>query len=1209
MATIDNLEIEISGSAKKASDSIDKLVSKLGELSNSLGKINGTKLMDFSNSLDVLSQAMKRFKEADIKASNFKTVATGIGKFANIDATKISNVGNALTVLSSNLQNISGVNFNPQGLVDITSVMNKLGGKLVTQATTNLPIISQNLREFVQGLNDIQNVSFNVESLGTLINSISKLGGKKSTQATANLPTISKHLREFINGLNDIGSLNFDITNLSGLVNAISRLGSVATGRAITNIPLLANVLKKLFTTLSTAPNVSQNIIDMTNALANLASQGGKVGTATNTLVGNLNRYTTASSRASKSTLSLAAAFGKFYATYWLVIRGIKGLFKSIESTSDYIEAFNYYNVAFNKVAEDWSQDYEKYGYENAETYASSFTDRMNDSLGKLSGIKFDEKGMRLVSTEVKNLGLNIQEVTQFAAQLASVTNSVGLTGEASLAASDSFTKLAGDISSLFNVDYKTVSQNLQSGLIGQSRALYKYGIDITNATLQTYAYELGLEKLVKNMTQAEKMQLRMIAILDQSRVSWGDLANTINQPANAMRVLKAQASELSMMFGQLFIPVLSKVIPVLTGITIALKRLVSAIAGFFGIKIDYSNMSQGFNDMETETEDLSDGLDNVASSAKKAKAGLRGFDELKTINMPEVSGGGVGGAGDMLDLTDEILKATEEYQKAFDEAFKKMEDRAKAFADKIEQALKPLREMFKNISEGNWKEAGKNLSDFFVGITNSLTRFIEDIPWGEMGKNIGEFLAGFDESDVFNALVKLKKAIVKGLKEMWSASFKEAPFETAFLTALTLMKLPFLNSILKKIGNFIVQKIATQIALNKIINQSLIKSLSTVTTGNTAASLFAKFQAFGATLLGKFAIGVASFFAGWNIGKLINNALYDAGIVDVKNDKSFFGYLAEIKSGFEDGSWKGALQLWGQDIADGFHFIGDELALMTTNGKKDWDGLMDSFFGGIESTAKSFSEWWSILTNKTVVGWENTKQSWSQGWEKLKYDTENGWNKVVGLANVSWDNIQQSFYQGWLKITTWWENSAISKWWNEDVAPWFTKEKWINVMSGIKVGFETTWTNAINSIKSIWNKFAKWLNDKLSFEIPSFTNPFTGNVSKGTTIKLGKIPTYATGGFPDTADLFYANENGIPELVGTVGGRTAVASGTEITGISDAIYATGQTEAGLLQSAVGLLQVIAEKEYGISADALFKSVQKSAQNYSKRTGRLAFSG
>jgi hypothetical protein len=304
---------------------------------------------------------------------------------------------------------------------------------------------------------------------------------------------------------------------------------------------------------------------------------------------------------ASNSFKGLSSIIGTFYASSFLLIRAFKGLWKSIESSTDYIEAFNYQRVAFGKIASDWKKDFEKYGYENAESYADSFSTRLEESFSKLSGVKFDEEGLRLVSNEVKNLGLNIQEVTQYASQLASVTNSVGLTGEASLAASTAFTKLAGDISSLFNVDYSSVATNLQSGLIGQSRALYKYGIDITNATLQTYAYEMGLSKAVSEMTQAEKMQLRLIAILDQSKVAWGDLANTINTPSNMIRQFKNNIAELGMTIGQLFIPVLSKVLPFVNGLTIALTRLMTTIAGFFGISLDLQGMSSGFEGLDEE--------------------------------------------------------------------------------------------------------------------------------------------------------------------------------------------------------------------------------------------------------------------------------------------------------------------------------------------------------------------------------------------------------------------------------------------------------------------------------------------------------------------------------------------------------------------------------------------------------------------------------
>ena len=350
-------------------------------------------------------------------------------------------------------------------------------------------------------------------------------------------------------------------------------------------MPTVDNLDIQISTSLKNTDIMLDNLI---KKLGIVSSSLSRVGGTTSTVSTGMTRVATSVTRSTKSFKGLSSAIGMFYAKYFLYIRAIKGLYKSIVSAADYIEAFNYFEVSFNKIANDWKKDFSKYGYDNAESYAESFNKRAKESLSKLSGVQIDidsdGKGL-LTETGMKNLGLNIQEITQYASQLASVTNSVGQTGKVSLAAANSFTKLAGDISSLFNVNYSSVAKNLQSGLIGQSRALYKYGIDITNATLQTYAYKLGLEKAVSEMTQAEKMQLRMIAILDQSKVSWGDLANTISSPSNMIRQFKNNLKEAGMILGQLFIPLLSKVLPVLNGVTIAVKRLLGNIAGILGIK------------------------------------------------------------------------------------------------------------------------------------------------------------------------------------------------------------------------------------------------------------------------------------------------------------------------------------------------------------------------------------------------------------------------------------------------------------------------------------------------------------------------------------------------------------------------------------------------------------------------------------------------
>lgn len=500
-----------------------------------------------------------------------------------------------------------------------SNALDKLANSL-TNFQKSLSIDTSKLTSISNSIQSIANAASSmnasgIKNISTLTNSINRMGKID----TSGLSRISSALKTFSA---DMAGTKVDgVGDIASIASSISRLGGVASGRAVTNIPLLAKNLKQLFTTLSTAPNVSENIIRMTNALAGLASTGAASGRAANSLGRNLNTYTASAKKATKSTFSLAAAFGRFYATYFLVIRGIKSLWKSIEGTTDYIEAFNYYTVAFNKVGKEWGKDFEKFGYDNAEDYAQSFGNRVNELLGKMSGLKVDVDGGLISESGMKNLGLNLQEITQYASQLASITNSLGQTGEVTTAISKSMTMLAGDISSLFNVDYSTVATNLQSGLIGQSRALYKYGIDITNATLQTYAYRYGIEKAVSEMSQAEKQQLRLLAILDQSKVSWGDLANTINSPSNMIRQFTNNVKEAGMVLGQLFIPVLQKVLPVINGVVIAIKRLLVSVANLLGIKIDFSSFGQGVSGYNEELEGTADALDKVGTSAKMLKA------------------------------------------------------------------------------------------------------------------------------------------------------------------------------------------------------------------------------------------------------------------------------------------------------------------------------------------------------------------------------------------------------------------------------------------------------------------------------------------------------------------------------------------------------------------------------------------------------------
>lgn len=1051
------------------------------------------------------------------------------------------------------------------------NALDKLASSL-TNFQRSLSIDTSKLTSISNSIQSIANAASSmntsgIKNISTLTNSINRMGKID----TSGLSRISSALKTFSA---DMAGTKVDgVGDIASIASSISRLGGVASGRAITNIPLLAKNLKQLFTTLSTAPNVSENIIRMTNALAGLASTGAASGRAANSLVRNLNTYTASATRATKSTFSLAAAFGKFYATYFLVIRGIKSLWKSIEGTTDYIEAFNYYTVAFNKVGKEWGKDFEKFGYDNAEDYAQSFGNRVNELLGKMSGLKVDVDGGLISESGMKNLGLNLQEITQYASQLASITNSLGQTGEVTTAISKSMTMLAGDISSLFNVDYSTVATNLQSGLIGQSRALYKYGIDITNATLQTYAYKYGIEKAVSEMSQAEKQQLRLLAILDQSKVSWGDLANTINSPSNMIRQFTNNVKEAGMVLGQLFIPVLQKVLPVINGVVIAIKRLLVSVANLLGIKIDFSSFGQGVSGYNENLEDTADALDKVGESAKKAKSYTLGIDELNIIDPNSGSSGSSSSGGAGIDLTKEIMDATAEYEKVWQEAFDKMQNTAMGWADKVSKVFKPVKDIiedlayaFKFDSDAWFKVAGMDTSKLVTGIFDWFTRAIDSVDWEKIGRHIGSFLDGMDWTAIFTSAGNFIETAITAAIDLWKGSFDAAPIETTIITAIGLLKFT-------GFGDIIWGKIS-----DKLSAKVLGSSIGIVPT---------------------IAISAVTWEIGFNVGKSLGEALFPDD-KEIYENFSFFG-----EGGFFDTikntDFSILFDAWKQMNSDAADFLTKTMPIrqffdFLSQFKLD---INDTF--GLVSVFENLKPIVGNWFNESVMPWFSTER-WSELGENIKQSLSDKWDSFTqwwsgtGIpswwnGNVSpwftkekWQNfgetIKSSLKDKWTSFTLWWSGIGFAKWWN-NVKSYFTTEKW--TWSGIKDGLSNAWNNAIAAVKQIWNRFANWINDKLNFSWDPVV-VLGKELVPGGSVNLGRIPTFETGGYvPSRYTMFMAGENGVPEIAGTVGGKTAVAGGVEITGIKDAINTTAEAQMRMMQQEIDLLKQLLAKETSVN--------------------------
>ena len=720
---IDDLKVQIEASTNSADAKIDKFIQKMMSLQSAISGIEMSGASQVASGINQISNSIQNFSN-NTKTADFSRVTRGLNKLGAVDVQGVSNASRAMSTLSANLSNMGTISYDSQGLINLASSISKLGGKTVSQAVQNIPSLRGNLESFIQTMNGLNSVTFDTSGLNSLVGSISKLGGK-------------------------------------------------AAGNAIPNIEGLGTALKNMMQTLSGAPKVNNNLIQMTNALANLASNGSKVSSASYAMKNGLNSYANSAGRAKDSTKGLVSQIGMLYAKYFMLVRGIKGLWKATESSMDYIETLNYFDAAWGQVADNAVGLWKQSGYDSAEAYANSFGERAKELTGKMSGFQADAKG-NLISTGMPSLGIDPDMLMNYQATFGQMASSMDVASETALKLSNALTMIGADLASVRNMDFKDVWQNLASGMVGMSETVDKYGVNIREANLQQKLSELGIKAKISALSQQDKVLLRTIIILDSTKYAWGDLANTLGQPSNQLRLLQSNFANLGRTIGNLFLPIVAAVLPYVNALVIAVQRLFSWIGGLLGIQIGSLGSSVGsaaadMSGLEDAAGGAADKMDDAAKKSKKMASNLQGFDNLNVISSNDGSSGsgnGGKGAGGLLD--DAFLNAFSDYQAEWDKAFSKMENSAQEMADKIENAFKrvweiaePTREAMKRLWNEGFKEFGEfsadTLKDFynnflvpvgtwtlgedglarFLNITNSM---LKDINWTKLSTSLSGF-------------------------------------------------------------------------------------------------------------------------------------------------------------------------------------------------------------------------------------------------------------------------------------------------------------------------------------------------------------------------------------------------------------------------------------------------------------------------------------
>ena len=270
-----------------------------------------------------------------------------------------------------------------------------------------------------------------------------------------------------------------------------------------------------------------------------------------------------------------------------------------------------------------------------------------NASMGKM-----EEQAMTFQSTLTSQLGVNFAQSMKYQGFFKSLAENMNIASDSAYLMSENLTKLVYDLSSLYNIDVNSAYSKLQSGMIGQTKPLRELGIDVTAQTLQGYIDGFGWDTRIQEMTQAEKVMLRYIAVLDQSRLAHGNMAMSINAPASQMRIFSQTIQEAAAWIGTAFLGALSTVMHYLNGFAMAVKEIAKSIATLLGFKLGDFGFGGGAMALP-EIEDMGAGVEDVGNKADKAKKkmlGLLGFEEIHNIQTPqETSGGGGGGGGGSL--------------------------------------------------------------------------------------------------------------------------------------------------------------------------------------------------------------------------------------------------------------------------------------------------------------------------------------------------------------------------------------------------------------------------------------------------------------------------------------------------------------------------------------------------------------------------------
>lgn len=1248
---LESLEIKIQAQAQQASGQIDALVTRLGRLSSALSGLSTGNLNSLSTGVNRLAGAMTAMRGIDTRT--FSAVARNVSKLGSINSKQINAAAGSMRQISNAVKGISGMSASVKGLTDLASAIKQLGYQSSTKAIENIPKLAVAMRQLMSELSKAPSVSRNIIDMTNALAKLSRTGGAAGTAAKS----ITSSFSGFSSGASAVTKKSFSLASAIGKVYATYWAlfrGFRLLGDAIdisSSLTEVENVVRQTFgqyeSLINNFAKTSIEKFGMSELSAKqFASRFQAMGTALDIPQGKMAKmsirltelagdmasfYDVSQEDIAKSLQSVFSGTTAPMRRYgidltqatlkeWALKQGLDANISSMTQAEKAMLRYQYVLAHTTNITGDFAR--------TADTWHNQIT-MLRENFKALGAVV----GGGLINAFkpfIKVLNSVLQKVISFAEM---VTNALG---------------------SIFGWRYEASKGAGISGLADDIGSASDGMDDLSNAAgsagKNTGGIAKNAKKAKKEIQQATRAFDELKVISKQSKDntsgsgsggsgggsgSGGSGGGDTGKLVQTDTIFKKFKSNIKDLEG------LGKAIS---------GALINAMRG---IKWD---------EVYAKASGFGSGLAKFLNGLFKGQKGTTLFGETgkliaNSLNTVLHGLDSFGTTFNWKQFGNSIADGINKFFQNFDFALlaQTLNSWAQGAFDAVTTALSKI--SWKDV----WKGVKKFLSNLDVKtvaiIVGALT--IKKILGLHLAKTALDIIGTSISKSIAGSLASrlgVEIAANEGISAVLSTALSKkigGAFATLGTTVSAGVKALFGSGAAESALSFIspVAKAITGIGSVAIGAFTAISNFVTMLK-NGFSWLNEALMLVGVTItaVGAVILGVAAAPAAITAGIVAAVATATVVVKDhwkeikeifskagdwfntnvIKPISGFFKGLWESVSGFFSSLWKDISGVW-KTVSGWFNTnvitpivsffqgfskrVGQIFQGLWIIVKAVWIVVSDWFKSKvIEPIKKNFELLKSAVSTAFKVLWTTVKSVWAvvSGWFKEHVTTpiKNAFSSAKESIQKAFSAAKTAVTGAWNSVSSWFKEhvttpikNAFSKM-KESVAEIFSK-LWNSVKSGVAGAMNTVISRietAINSLIGGVNTVLRGFNSVVSAAAKVAKVKWSG-VDLVPKVSLPKVKAYATGGFMDKYSIATVGENGLPEIMGTVGGKPAVAGSQEITGIKDAINSTSAQEVSLLRQQNQLLQAILQKNFGITTNDIGKAARDYGREHYNRTG------